>query len=270
MKKTNLSNKVMTKHLFLPIRILHLISIGLFLSSCTSVESRWQAARQRDDMSAYGMFVRQFPDSQYTPSARARIEQIAFEKAMNVGTLEALLAYRRHYRSGEHADAVLARIEQINRQRQQEMVNTLTHQRARLREYKPGQLTEKQLLQDGWNTADVHKGKLGILRVSRANGRAEYTIGASPVLAAAASTIPTDASDLWREMDSFFVNAVDKDESLSYEGPCLGGVEMEHYVGGALVEVRGAKSAPAPAIPICIMRFVNQQLAEIVWYDRQT
>lgn len=76
--------------------------IGLMLSGCVSVESRWQEVQQQNTVSAYKAFVQEFPETEYTPTARERIEELKFEQAKRAGTEEALQEYQREYPSGHH------------------------------------------------------------------------------------------------------------------------------------------------------------------------
>ncbi len=84
-------------------RMFYVVLMGLVLSGCASVESRWQATQQEDNVKAYEIFLQKYPNEGYASSARERIEELKFERAKRTGTEQGYAAYLGEYPEGRFA-----------------------------------------------------------------------------------------------------------------------------------------------------------------------
>jgi hypothetical protein len=80
------------------------------LAGCSSVESQWQEAQQKNDVGAYQAFIDHNSDTPQAIEARNKIQQIElaqkdeteFQRAKEVGTVEAIEEYLKDFPSGAH------------------------------------------------------------------------------------------------------------------------------------------------------------------------
>lgn len=76
------------------------IFVAMLLAGCVSVSSKWEGAQRANTESSYEAFLQEFPQSQYAPQAKDRIEQLRFDQAKRENSEAAYQGYERTYPQG--------------------------------------------------------------------------------------------------------------------------------------------------------------------------
>jgi hypothetical protein len=109
----------------------------LLVSGCASMEKSYMEAKQKDTVSGWNYFLRNYPKSEYAPTAKARVEELkriheeqlrekrrkAWNEAKNANTIESYWGYMEKHEDGENAADANAAFERLV----QEKVNAITH-----------------------------------------------------------------------------------------------------------------------------------------------
>jgi hypothetical protein len=81
-----------------------LTTMAAILLGCASIETRWQEAQRRNSIAGYEQFIRAYPKSALTQTARERVEKLRFDQATQKGTEEAYKGFLQDHPSGAFAD----------------------------------------------------------------------------------------------------------------------------------------------------------------------
>lgn len=74
--------------------------VAMLLAGCASVSSKWEDAQRANTEISYESFLQEFPQSEYAPQAKARIEQLRFDQAKRQNSEAAYQSYERMYPHG--------------------------------------------------------------------------------------------------------------------------------------------------------------------------
>jgi hypothetical protein len=106
--------------------ILTFIFVVLVSSACSGEKAAFERAQQQDDVSAYRVFLKEYPDSEFSTNANSRIEELIFEEAKTEeesGDIEKATQsygfYVRNYPDGEYVEIVQERLAVLQAQAQE-------------------------------------------------------------------------------------------------------------------------------------------------------
>lgn len=110
-------------------QVFTVVLLLLLVVGCASMEKSYKEAQQKDTVSGWNYFLRNYPDSKYVPSVKARVKELkqlhdeqlrekqrmAWNEAKEANTIESYWGYMEKYKNGENtaaADAAFTRLVQ--------------------------------------------------------------------------------------------------------------------------------------------------------------
>ena len=94
-------------------KVLFLLIIAIFISSCKSEKSGWKKAKEENSIESYKDFIKKYPSGHFFIEANDSISSIAFKQAINTNTIEAFTNFINKYPNSKfkkHAQDKLAQL----------------------------------------------------------------------------------------------------------------------------------------------------------------
>lgn len=146
-------------------KLIAISTLLVFCTVCFSQNVDWNKAKQENTVESYQDFLDNYPSSEYSESAKSALLELEFNKIKNNNSIEDYYRYMKKYPDSEFSLKADIRIQELK------------HSISKLNKFKVGVTTESYFLSDGWNFGDPWLGKIGIVKLKKTPGRAEYKLG---------------------------------------------------------------------------------------------
>src|SRR5579864_9525422 len=91
------------------------LTAALALSACSRQQSDWEKTRAANTTDAYELFLKKYPNGEFTAQAEARVKELYeerdWQKARDADTQEAYQAFLKQYPEGKWAEEARIRVE---------------------------------------------------------------------------------------------------------------------------------------------------------------
>lgn len=108
----------------------------VFIAGCAQMA--WEKTSEANTLSGYQEFIEQYPDSEYVPIAKDRVEELCWKQVQAKDSIQAYEKYVKEYSKGKYKSAAQARIEELVWEDVQDS-NTIDSYRSYLNKYPVGQ-----------------------------------------------------------------------------------------------------------------------------------
>ncbi|MBN1380791.1 MAG: hypothetical protein JXA41_03850 [Deltaproteobacteria bacterium] len=134
---------------FIQLALYLLLIVGLSSCATKQLQKDYEMTTTLDTVSAYELFIRKYPDSEYTPKAAKRLQALRESQKLKDIQRETMAVERE-----------LKMTEKVN-----ELTAENVKRIKKLHNYAVGTVTLPEFLGDGWNLEDPYGGKLGIVGI---------------------------------------------------------------------------------------------------------
>src|SRR5215475_13982352 len=98
--------------------VLILVLAVAMLTGCSRQQSDWEKTRASNTTDAYELFLKKYPNGEFSAQAKARVKELYeerdWQKARDTDTLEAYQAFLKQYPEGKWAEEARIRVENFS------------------------------------------------------------------------------------------------------------------------------------------------------------
>jgi len=95
-------------------KLLMLVLLCFFVFiSCSSEKKRWENAESENNIAAYEVYLKQYPEGKYADNANARIEELIWQSTLEDNSINGHEAYLKQYPEGKYADSAKVKLKEM-------------------------------------------------------------------------------------------------------------------------------------------------------------
>jgi hypothetical protein len=90
-----------------------MLIIVVAMVGCTTIKGDWEKAQISNSISSYHYFLSKYPNSNYTPEAKDRIESLEWEKAQQINAVVVYQKFVKTYPESSYAEEAKFKIKKL-------------------------------------------------------------------------------------------------------------------------------------------------------------
>ena len=98
--------------------VLGVLCAAIALSGCSREQGDWEKARAANNTDSYELFIKKYPNGEFTPQAQARVKELYeerdWQKARDTDTLEAYQNFMKQHPEGKWTEEARIRVENFS------------------------------------------------------------------------------------------------------------------------------------------------------------